>query len=671
MKRRSWLSLSIVLVACHVGPHSGAPVEQQLASESAVEVQPVIEAAPTDRWASASLERDVAHRVGITEVFLDPRGEAALTLDAGGGVRLWPQLTADASASAPYRIPVHEPLWLSLAKHEGGRKFTLGFIATNNAASVYQVELPASGPARIVESFSLSPEDPLLELHVLDGGQRILALGVDHRVRLYAADGRLLSVIDERSFGPWQLRVSGGVGEPPKLAAILAQPMRVQPLRLDGDRLEIAGPARTFELDRGPNQNDLALSPDGTTMAALRRAHKHGRQWSIELIDLATDTRKLIAGRADTPVRPRMHFDRDDRLLLESGSGKAWVVELGQAVEPRKLEDLHPDSKFAKRLAKRLVHASIDLPASSERDLLPEEDRGVRMHANVVNGVRAAVDVNGGRRLVVGPVDEPQQLAFVHAKAELLDAVFDASGSTVVWASSAAIYVDRIDVEEIFAHEHPLGEPVVLAVPKRDRAVIVGRSEAGVVALDSGELIERIDLPVDATPSWFSHHLPDGLLGYQTNEIMPTLWLAEYGASLQVRPADDELSEWDSRQIALYAETKARAHSPVGGVVAVAKPRNRGGPIDVSLLDGESQALWTFTIDGADEQATLRWSADGTRLAVITEGVGRVLDASDGSLLRERRQLPLEVRTVDASMPAPLVTDPLDRPGIRLGFAAD
>ncbi|HLT35689.1 MAG TPA: hypothetical protein VK034_05370, partial [Enhygromyxa sp.] len=312
MKARDLLWLSLLLAGCRAAPQTGAPVEQLAVEAPAVAAEPVVEVTPEHRWASAELERDVAHRVGITEVVLDARGEAALTLDGAGGVRLWPQLTADAAASAPYRIPVHEPLSLSLGKHESGREYTLGLIATNNAATVYRVELPAEGPAKIVESFALSPEDPLLELHVLDGGARVLALGVDHRVRLYSANGELLSAIDERSFGPWQLRVSEAVGEPPRLAAILAQPLRVQPLRLVGDQLEIAGPARAVELDRGPNLNDLALSPDGTTVAALRRPHKHGRQWSVELIDLATDERKLIAGRVDTPVRPRMHFYRDD-----------------------------------------------------------------------------------------------------------------------------------------------------------------------------------------------------------------------------------------------------------------------------------------------------------------------------------------------------------------------
>jgi hypothetical protein len=402
------LSLSVLgLLAACTAPRAAAegPPAEAAPVEAPLAVEPEVEVEPEPALPSATLER-LAHQAWMTEVVLDPRGEAALTLDSDGGVRLWPSLDLGfGDEQEPYRIPVHEPLWLSLAKldSEPTQGFTLGFVATNNAGSVYRVT-PGETEWTITESFALSPEDPLLELHVLDGGARILALGVDHRVRLYSVEGELVSVIDERSFGPWQLRVSGGVGEPPKLAAILAQPLRVQPLRLVDDVLEIAGPARALELDRGPNRNDLELSPDGTTIATLRRPRRNHPQWSVELIDLATDDRRLIAGRVDTKLRPRMHFVGDDRLLLESGSGRGYLVDLSLAAAPAKIDDLQPDSKFAKRLAGALSHERVDLPASAERWATPEDDTGIRMHASVVNGVRASIDALAGRTLSVEAV---------------------------------------------------------------------------------------------------------------------------------------------------------------------------------------------------------------------------------------------------------------------------
>jgi hypothetical protein len=702
MRTLIFSSLSLALVACHAGPQTTAVVVDQ---QRAPEPEPEPEAAavaPSSSW--AELERGVAHQGGITEVVLDPRGEAALTLDASGGVRLWPQLVADASASEPYRIPMFEPLWLSLGKRGSG--YTLAFIGTNNAATIYKVEQPAEGPATIAEGFALSPEDPLLELHVLDGGERILALGVDHRVRLYSSDGELISALDERGFGPWQLRVSGGVGEQPKLAAILAQPLRVQPLQLVDDEFEIAGPARAVELDRGPNRNDLALSPDGKTVAALRRPDKHGRQWSVELIDLATDTRKLIAGRVDSKVRPRMHFHENERLLLESGSGQAWIVELAQAVEPRKAEDLHPDSKFAERLAKRLVHQAIALPASGEADVsLPDEDKGIRMHASIVNGVRASIDVNAGRRLVVGALDQPKSLSFAHPTPTLIDGGLDATGLLAVWVSSRELFVDHVGANAITVHEHELGTPLAVAVPKRGRAVIVGYHKAGIVDLDSGNLRTQLVLPV--RPMWqgSSRFVPGldrtGTIGFLSDDREPTVWLLEIAGSLQAHEASgDELSAWgDLRGISMRMTTPlcaelglpcekgdmfARDHagrsmyadwdalyladqdswtaielpgerptavvpSPAGSAVAVAKLReNWRDEIELSVVDSESRELvWTQTLDHADGAAALRWSADGKRLVVVSGGVGQVLAAEGGALLHERSHMPLQVQSID------------------------
>ncbi|HVI03971.1 MAG TPA: hypothetical protein VM869_35010 [Enhygromyxa sp.] len=716
-------SLSLVLAAaCHAGPQTTAAVELVAAPAPEPESEAAPAPEPSASW--AVLERGVAHRAGMTEVVLDPRGEAALTLDAEGGVRLWP--TLQLAAAEPYRIPTHEPLSLSLAKR--GTGFTLAFIATNNAAIVYTVEQPTDGPATIHESFALSPEDPLLELHVLDGGERILALGVDHRVRLYSRDGELISQIDERGFGPWQLRVSGGVGEPPKLAAILAQPLRVQPLQLVDDRLAIAGPARAVELDRGPNLNDLALSPDGTTVAALRRADKHGSQWSIELIDLATDTRKLIAGRAASKVRPRMHFHANDRLLLEDGSGVAWIVELAQAVEPRKLDDLHPDSKLAKRLAKQLIHPSIALPASGERDVsLPDDDKGIRMHASVVNGVRASIDVTAGRRLVVGALDQPKALSLAHPATKLLDAGLDASGSTVVWVNANALYVEAVGGAEVTVHEHELGSPIAVAVPKRGRAAIVGTRKAGLIDLDSGRLRAASTIPItpmqQASSRFVSNPDKTGWLGFLSDEREPKVWLLHVSGSLQVHEASaDELATWgDLRGISNrvtkplcvehdlaceHAELFARDHagrvmvadaralhlddggswktielpgqrptalvpSPAGHAVAIAKLReNWRHEIELSLVDSESgELLWTQTLAHAFGHAVLRWSADGTRLAVVAGYVGQVLAVEDGALLHERTHLPLEVRSIDASTPSEWTPDPVRNREMFSSFA--
>jgi hypothetical protein len=326
----------------------------------------------------------------LTEIVLDTRGEAALTLEHNGQVRLLPTLEPD---QIPWHLQLQDPIWMSLAhKHEGG--FIVGVIDTTNAAQIVELVLgERAGEARLEPRFANAPTDPLLELLVLDGGERILALGADHRVRLYDLDGELLSQLDERSFSPWQLRSSGGDGsEPLQLAVTLAAPLRIERIELDGDQLRRSGKPWAVELDRGPNRNDLALTHDGRHAAALRRHKATGSEWSVELIELETGERKLIAGLLDTPVRPRMHMLPGGRMLLESGSGRGYLVALDQAVVLTRDRDADPDSRFALSLARGTEHPFIEIDAAAENaEDLPELDTGLRMHASMVGRVRAGV----------------------------------------------------------------------------------------------------------------------------------------------------------------------------------------------------------------------------------------------------------------------------------------
>src|SRR5690606_17817392 len=103
------------------------------------------------------------------------------------------------------------------------------------------------------------------------------------------------------------------------------------------------------------------------TIAALRRPRARGRDFSIELIDLETDARRLIGGRTDSTVRSRMHFVDADRILLETGSnnGRGVWVELASAESLSDPADADPDSALAKRLY-RTQHDTLALPASAE-----------------------------------------------------------------------------------------------------------------------------------------------------------------------------------------------------------------------------------------------------------------------------------------------------------------
>jgi hypothetical protein len=347
-----------------------------------------------------ALTRGLGHEATLTEVWLDPRASAALTLDAAGDVRLWPVLPKAGSPSGassletyqPIRVPVREPLWLSLAR-AGERSFVVAAIDTAQAARVLEIELDEAGNASFRERFATAPRDPLLELHVLDGGERLLALGVDHRIRLHDGRGKLLSELTEYGLAPWQLRVSGPP-EAPQLAMVLAGPTRLQRFTIQDDRLAKHGEARAFTLDRGPNQNDLALLPSGRVAAVLRRPEAKGLQWSLELHDLDSGEVRVLWGEIEAKWRPRLHIVDDEHALLEDGIA-GYGVDLRQAVLmpaagptpfelPEKLEDLPPESHVTVR--------RVPLPGTSQQ---------LRWHSSVVAGLRV---VPSDRALLLDPV---------------------------------------------------------------------------------------------------------------------------------------------------------------------------------------------------------------------------------------------------------------------------
>lgn len=361
------------------------------------------------------------HVAAMTEAFLDPRGTAALTLDTFGEVRLWPELRSE-SARLPLILPAQEPVWLSLARVDA-QSFVVAWIDMAGAAQVGRVEF-VDGNARFLPLFAIPPTDSLFEIHVLDGGQRLLALGKDHRVRLYDSDGLPLSVLDKPGFAPWQLRVVQPEHGHAQVAVVLAHPVRAQALTLANDTLASVGQAWTVALDQSPNRNDLALTPDGKTIVALRRPRARGTRWELQLIDLATGERRELAGRGNTRVRPRLHLVSGARALLEPGGNKGFWVDLSLAT---KVADRDPDKDL--RLTQT---SSVPLPAADEAH---------RMHASVVHGLRIVPD---GRRLIADLVDEPEHLVLDSIALEPTVFALDQRGERVAWDFGGQVAVEDV-----------------------------------------------------------------------------------------------------------------------------------------------------------------------------------------------------------------------------------
>jgi hypothetical protein len=488
-----------VLFGCTSQPSEGSPAGEptvgdpdatssSLATGDAEEAPP--EAPPV------ALARGLGHEGGITEIWLDPRASSALTLDGRGDVRLWPELPptqTNLAALAPIRVPVREPLSLSLAR-AGDRSYVVAAIDTAQAARVLEIALDESGNASVRERFRGSPRDPLLELHVLDGGDRLLALGVDHRIRLYDGKGTQLSELTEYGLAPWQLRLSG----PPEalqLAMVLAGPTRLQRFTITDDRLAKLGEPRAFTLDRGPNGNDLALLPSGKVAAVLRRPLAKGVQWSIELHDLDSGQVRVLWGEIEAKWRPRMLIVDDDWALLEDGIAGYWV-DLRQAIEippsadnqpfvlPKKLEELPPES-----------HATL------RRVTLPGTKQEQRKRVSVVAGVRA---VPSAHSLILDPVsptpattpEHHYRLGHSRVFASAVDfAPTPASGDLLAFAHDTKVIVESL----ASGSEQVVGCKVEtapeLAFTDADHLLLIDAKQAQICAWRTGQQVATLPLP--------------------------------------------------------------------------------------------------------------------------------------------------------------------------------
>jgi hypothetical protein len=536
MNRCTTALLSLALTGC-----AGTPPNSTTAEPTAPSVTPTADAptmaAPTVAAPTRLSRRLHAH--AMTEVVLDAHGRGALTLDDHGGLRLWPDVQAEDVA-----LPI--------------------------ASRVALFELPAV--------------DPQFEIHVLDGGARILALGKDHRVRLFDADGRVLSQIDQRGFIPWQLRVVETPDKPVALAAVLTQPVRAQALALDGDTLRVVGEGRMVALDQSPNRNDLSLSPDGTTIAALRRTSAKKGEFALQLITLATGERRVIMGNVDEKARPRLHYVDDDRVLLESGSGKGFWIDLAQAL-PR--------------------DATSFPPAAMRAVALPGGTGDLRMQVTFAAGVRAvATDTT----LTIDPVATADHRVLRRAPFDATAIALDATGTKVAWSRGTSVWVEDLDDDDAAPVSFDLAAPV--------RALAFA---------EDGQL--RVVTPVGAS-------IVDA-----TGTVVGTADAAPVAA-----PAKPDTSGLRLRGRAAMAAVAA----PTGSLLAVALSQGptllsdrRPVLAALGMFDTAThERLWAAPLGNL---ALLAWSGDGRRIASLDGEALRIADARTGAAVRTRSDLGLAV----------------------------
>lgn len=570
------------------------------------------------------------HDAPIGEIVLDSAATAALTLDADGEVRLWTDL-AGAAERAPMAVAANEPASMSLAR-AGDDAFVATFVDTAGAGRVVRIEI-GGDRARQTELFQVPASDPLFELHALDGGERFVALGIDHRVRMYDADGGVVAMLDRPGFVPYQLRIAQTAGRPASIVAVLVKPVSVQAIAIVDDRLELRGEPRQVGLDQSPNRNDLQITADGGSVLAMRRPKGRTHDWWLERIELASGKRFKIAGQGDTKVRPRVHVVDEHRALLDTGSGLAQWVDLDRAVEVP-IGTLAPPVPEAITTA-ALSHTTVE----------------TRMRSLVVAGVRA---VPSGRALVIAPLDGDP---IVHGRepAPATAVALDDDGNRVAWAEQGALFVGSTDVpEQARRFAGPSQTVVALAFVGEHLLVAAADGEVRLCALASGETIASVRASRrEIVEGRFDRER--GLFALQP--LHPALPLRIVPVKDGALGEPSELPKADRGQWPELASLRARARTDAakrmglhlrngaveglvangnGTRVAVVQEAPSGNlrdeiAITLSVHDvATGDRLWTRPIDG--NQAT-GWAADGTRFA-LADGKGvLVVDATTGAAI--------------------------------------
>ena len=275
--------------------------------------------------------KGVPHSSPISLIALAPSGDAALTRDSAGGVRLW--LALDGSRE-PLIVPIRDPRSMALAAREGGGA-TLSLV--DPAGGVRLIDVDAQG--RMQKLGSLSPTDPIAETLVLPGGERLLAVGQDHVLRLLRRDGAELARLDEPGLRISSLRLATAAADGPRLIALTAGEFdgsegrfAVEAFTLTlGETTLARGPhSQTLFLDAATTPDNPSVSPDGRALVYVERKRHTPTSWSVVAKQLEDGRQVSVEVPLTTGVQPRLGLLAGGRALLDEGSGLGFLVDLGR-----------------------------------------------------------------------------------------------------------------------------------------------------------------------------------------------------------------------------------------------------------------------------------------------------------------------------------------------------
>jgi hypothetical protein len=246
----------------------------------AAPLEPVAWAPPADAAVVAEPPRAptplpaATHGRAIIGVAVSDDGNAALTIDSGNSVRLWPSLDG---TREPVAVPLTAPVETVLAR--SGDQFQIAALDTAGGLSLVRVDLNGQLVGKTAMPFDW-PYEQVVAL-----GDGFVALRADQTVQRFDATGKVLGT------------VSPATGE--RIAAVIARRGRALAMVSNADGVVARWLDTTSGLAWGPSSPLMAiepvstiLSPDHTRIAALQKKTKRA-----VIVELATGVVTLIRGR--------------------------------------------------------------------------------------------------------------------------------------------------------------------------------------------------------------------------------------------------------------------------------------------------------------------------------------------------------------------------------------
>ena len=689
MRASTWpLLLALASFACRHETATATPTDDPARASSRVDA------------GSTSVRRPgAAHVAAIDFVSLARDGSMAISRDATGSIRLWTALDGTAE---PMVVPHRGAAFATVERHRSGA--TLFVVDAAGGGKLLSVD--AAG--QLAERAALPPFEPLLEGHVLPGGERVLVLGRDHVLRLLDRDGQVLTRFEDRRFAPKRLLVSS-TGETvlaivPKTRSSL---LEVQRLRVTDTRIERLGSPRLVEATAEISPHTSSMSPDAKRFAVVDKSEGVG--WGISVFDLedpdATPKRHVV--ELPNHMMPALGFVSPTRLLVHGSDGAlSWVV------------DVERDQTYAR--------AAPPQDFGRERALAFARERHVSGYGNwlFVHDVETRAhrflgyDALQAQTIALSPSGShvawgySQGAVFVESIAEGEEASTQLPGEPSHWP----LRVRFLDDEHVLVAESN-GALILYHWPTRREIDAVGifggvrelavAHELGLVLVDGHMNVQRV---YEVSPEGFGrvHLLADrayrgGLLDARASD-QPMLWTLDSGNRLRTYRLDDlradfsrettrELGsalptsqpvplaidstgrhygvQWNGQGMELYVRDAGRTTtgSFAGDNVNQIVPSPRGdrfvavagSGVDLALRAYDAQTLdqlWSFS--SGVHPNDIVWSSDGHLVGMAAMNGAVLLDAESGT--PRRRRCGLGFRISSAPPPNPFAA--LDRPSV-------